>query len=243
MEIRKYIFYVAWFIATTLMCLVLAPFFPFPKFIRKTRTVWPHISLFLLKAICNVRYRVIGANNLPTGNYIVVSKHQSVLETVVLPLALKAAIFILKKELGQIPIIGTYLRLLGMIEVDRADGRQALQHIKQELQKVEPNTVVVIFPEGTRTTVGVRTERYHAAGVALVYETLKWPVVPVAVNTGAFWPRDGKMRQGVATIEILKPINPEQLLGHPHGYDRKVFLEELNKVVEDKSLELYKSKI
>ena len=204
--------------------------------VRGIRFLWPRATLFLLKLICGVDYKVIGKEHIPKEGFIIAAKHQSALETFVLSLIFPTGIFILKKELIQIPFVGTYLKATNMIYVDRSQGKKAIQHMKIQLEKMDPKDILIIFPEGTRTQPGVRTDKYHS-GVVLAYETLKWPVVPIALNTGLFWPKTGPIVPGTATIKILEPIYPHS--GDDSHYDRRLFTDQLHKVIEEESLELY----
>ena len=233
---RKFIFYFLWTIVTTTLALLFLPFISHCKFAMiGPRFLWPKSTLWLMKVICGIDYKLVGLEDLPRGGFIIASKHQSALETFILALTFSSAIFILKKELVQMPLVGVYLKATKMIAVDRSQGKKAIQHIKTQLEHIDPNAVFIIFPEGTRTTPGVRTEKYHS-GIVLAYETLRWPVVPVALNTGLFWPKKGPITPGTATIKFLKPPNLKE-------YKRDSFVTQLNKVIEEESIELYKQHI
>ena len=83
---------------------------------------------------------------------------------------------------------------------------------------------IVIFPEGTRTPPGQRRP-YHP-GVAALYNALGVPVVPVALNSGLFWPRRSpRLSGGTVTLELLPPIAP--------GLPRRAFAAELETIIED----------
>lgn len=229
--LRKVIFYTALTFGTSIMSILFIPFIKF-DWITKVIRLWPQLALFLLKNICNITYTIIHTRTLPNHRAIIASKHQSALETFALFLAFPKAVFILKKELVNMPLIGSFLKKLGMIYIDRSKGKQAILHIKTQLEKLDSESVVIIFPEGTRTKPDHKTDSYHS-GICLVYETLKWPVIPVALNTGIFWPKSGPMKSGKATIQILEPIKT-------YNYERKEFLEKLNKRIENASIKLYK---
>jgi 1-acyl-sn-glycerol-3-phosphate acyltransferase len=82
---------------------------------------------------------------------------------------------------------------------------------------------IVIFPEGTRSAVG--TQRAYHPGVAALYTQLGLPVVPLAVNSGLFWPRRSFLkRPGRIVVEALAPLPP--------GLERKAFLAELQSRIE-----------
>jgi 1-acyl-sn-glycerol-3-phosphate acyltransferase len=82
---------------------------------------------------------------------------------------------------------------------------------------------ITIFPEGTRMAPD-RTRPYHA-GIAAIYNNLDLPVVPVALNSGLFWPRRNFLRRpGTIVLEFLPAIAP--------GLDRKRFIAELHDRIE-----------
>ena len=62
-------------------------------------------------------------------------------------------------------------------------------------------------------------------GVALIYEQCKVPVVPVALNTGYFWPKNSFKRfAGTATLRFLPPIEA--------GMEKRAFLDTLKNAIE-----------
>ena len=64
---------------------------------------------------------------------------------------------------------------------------------------------IVIFPEGTRRPPGAPPD--YKPGYLALYEGLGLPCVPLALNSGLFWPRRSFMRYpGTIVIEILDPI-------------------------------------
>ena len=63
---------------------------------------------------------------------------------------------------------------------------------------------------------------------ALLYEALGVPCVPVALNSGLFWPRRSLIRRpGTIVVEFLDPIPP--------GLPKAVFLEQLIGAIETAS--------
>jgi len=233
---RKFIFYLLAGVLTVVMAILCLPAIFSRKLNIGVARCWLKILLVLLKTICKIKVKVIGKENICGGSFVVVSKHQSALETLVFPLIISNPIFILKKVIFFIPIMGPALKSARAIYIDRSKGRSSILQIKEQLQHLSEKDAPVIFPEGTRTKAGKRTERYHS-GAAMIYETLNWPVVPVAVNTGVFWPKKGLTKSGTATIKILPAIYPQK------NYDRKQFLKQLNEVIENESMELYKNSL
>ena len=88
------------------------------------------------------------------------------------------------------------------------------------------NKKIVIFPEGTRVPPG--EHRPYKSGIAVLYEELQLPIVPMALNSGLFWPKRSWLRKpGLITIEFLPPIPP--------GQSRAVMMRELQDKLETAS--------
>ena len=121
-----------------------------------------------------------------------------------------------------------------MIYINRSSQSQALKHTIAETKKaLDKNMVIIIFPEGTRTEPGHRSERYFP-GIKALYSSSDAPVVPIALNSGVCWP--GKkfvMKPGLVTIKILEPIKP--------GMDKDKFMTQLNSTIETQSQNLLKN--
>jgi 1-acyl-sn-glycerol-3-phosphate acyltransferase len=122
-----------------------------------------------------------------------------------------------------------------MIALDRQAGGAALRRLlRQGRQAVEEGRTVVIYPEGTRTAP--HTSHPYHPGVAGLYEHLRVPVVPIALNSGLFWQRRSFVkRPGTITLEILEAIPP--------GLDRRTFAEELERRLEGASARLAKAPV
>lgn len=87
----------------------------------------------------------------------------------------------------------------------------------------------MIFPEGTRKTPGDAPD--YKPGVTFLYQDLKLPVCPLALNSGMFWPRRSILRYpGTIVVEFLEAIPP--------GLPRQKFMEKLELAIEQASNEL-----
>lgn len=164
--------------------------------------------LFLLEHVCGLRYRILGAENIPDTPSIVLSKHQSAWETLAFQKIFPPQVWVLKKELLRIPFFGWGLAMTSPIAIDRSAGRSALdQVVEQGRNRLEQGFWVVIFPEGTRIPIGQKG-KYRIGGAWLATHT-GVPVVPVAHNAGEFWARNAFIKKpGTITVSIGKPINP-----------------------------------
>ncbi|WP_410219456.1 lysophospholipid acyltransferase family protein [Paracoccus sp. (in: a-proteobacteria)] len=147
----------------------------------------------------------------PTGDCIVAAKHQSFWDILIIAHAVPRRAFIMKREVMRVPVMGWYAWKTGCIPIDRGRGRDAMTAISTAInQRIAGEGLgqLVIYPEGTRTLPGQR--RSYKQGVATIRAGTGLPVVPVAVNTGLFWPRNGwGIRSGRAVIEFLPVIGPD----------------------------------
>jgi 1-acyl-sn-glycerol-3-phosphate acyltransferase len=136
----------------------------------------------------------------------------------------------LKRELLWVPLIGWYLRKAGAIAIDRAAGFRAIKLILPAVERaLARGSQVIVFPEGTRTPVG-RSRAYHP-GIAAIYARTKAPVMPVALNSGLFWPRRRLLKYpGVVTLQVLPPMR--------RGMERKAFMRELEARIEETTTRL-----
>ncbi|MCH9753357.1 MAG: 1-acyl-sn-glycerol-3-phosphate acyltransferase [Alphaproteobacteria bacterium] len=229
---RSLVFSIFFSVTTVLVSILFSPFLLFRcKALYWAGIIWCKISLFFLKVICGIDYKVEGRKNLPSEPFIIASKHQSAFETVAFWDIFYIPTYVLKRELTKIPFFGIYLVRMKMICISRAAGASALKQIVKEAEyHLKENRHIIIYPEGTRTAPGRKTERYHP-GVVALYNNCNVPIVPVALNSGKYW-QNGKWTKlpGTVTVKILPPILP--------GLDKKAFLKKLNSQIEDTSSSL-----
>lgn len=153
------------------------------------------------------RVRVSGVENIPTsGGVIVAANHVSFLDIPLLAYSLiRHANFIAKKELCTIPVLGTLLRLLGAIPIDREKpDRPALREITKKLNS---GNVVVIYPEGTRSLNGKL--QAGKPGVGFIVRMSGKKVVPAAIiGTDKAMPSGSWfLRPYPVTIRFGKPLD------------------------------------
>ncbi len=163
---------------------------------------------WLLKVIAGTRMDVRGREKLPKGACLVVAKHQSAWDTFALiPLFADPAI-VLKDELKWIPLYGWFCVKFEHILVKRAKAAVALKAmIRSAKERVTAGRQVLIFPEGTRQAPGAEPD--YKPGYVALYEELGVPCVPLALNSGLFWPRRRMERYpGTIVVEFLDPIPP-----------------------------------
>jgi len=185
--------------------------FPLPARARyHIITTWSRLMVAGAEKICGIRYRVLGAENVPQPPFIVLSKHQSAWETLAFQIIFPPQVWVVKRELLRIPFFGWGLALLSPIAIDRGAGSRALnQLLEQGRERLARRYCIVIFPEGTRVAPG-RRRKYQAGGAWLAVKTGA-RVLPVAHNAGELWPKDAFIkRAGLVTISIGAPIDARQ---------------------------------
>lgn len=196
--LRSVVFLALWVLMTLLLGVVCLPCLATQRSAIAFCNGWVSLTLWLHRTVCRVTYDVRGA--LPDAPFMVASAHQSALDTFLLWHHLRAPIFILKRELYLIPIYGWYVWRAGHIAVNRKAKVKPLQQMLATAQReVGKGRVLVIFPEGTRVKPG-EVKPYHR-GVATLSHSLQLPVVPVALNTGHFWPKHS-MRKASGTVRV-----------------------------------------
>jgi 1-acyl-sn-glycerol-3-phosphate acyltransferase len=186
--------------------------FPLPhRFRRMTAVPWVYFTIWLIENLLGIRYRVLGRENIPPRSAVILSKHQSAWETVVLQAVFPLGLFVWKKELRRLPFFGWALAAIPMISVDRGAGKDALkQLVDQGRLRLSQGYPVIIFPEGTRVAPGHK-RRYKIGGAYLGCESGA-PVLPVALNSGEFWSRQAFVKYpGTVTVSIGPAIDPAGL--------------------------------
>jgi 1-acyl-sn-glycerol-3-phosphate acyltransferase len=223
--LRSALFNLAFYAWTALVGLAALPLLLAPRAaVMSLGRWWARRALDMARLTAGIDSELRGAEHLPRSPAIIAIKHQSAWDTLAVPALIGDVAIVVKRELLWIPCYGWYARKAGMIPVDRGAGAQALKAmVRHARAAVAEGRPIVIFPEGTRTAVGER-RGYHP-GVAALYAQLGLPVVPVAVNSGLFWPRRSFLRRpGRVVMEALPPLPP--------GLGRRAFLAELQSRIE-----------
>ncbi len=191
--------------------------------------LWARTSLNLLERICGTVVEFRGLEHVRPG-VVIAAKHQSFLETFAMTLPIADFSYILKRELIQIPMFGWLLRSAEQVAIDRRSGRTALAQVVEAAGRLRAEgRSIFIFPEGTRRPVDAAP--LYKGGIGHIYVDAGATVVPVALNTGLFWPRRSFLRKpGTCVIEFLPPIEP--------GLDRETFMRVLQERLETETARL-----
>ncbi|MFA4995283.1 MAG: lysophospholipid acyltransferase family protein [Bdellovibrionales bacterium] len=202
------------------------------KQLVKAVYVWLRAVAWIEYHVGGIQYQVIGRENIPRGACIIASKHQSEWETFKMHLIFKDPAIVLKRELLKIPLIGWYMNLSGSIAIDRGAAIKSLHKMLPAAKiAAAEGRPIVIFPEGTRVAIG--ESRPYKVGVAALYQGLKLPIVPMALNSGLLWPKNSFFKKrGLITVEILPPIPP--------GLPRDEMMQKLREALDTATARLVK---
>ena len=182
-------------------------------------------SSLCLKIFFSTKIIVKGRENIITNNnFFIACSHQSMFETFFLQTIFNCPIFILKKELLNIPIFGLFLKKINSISINRnkvtRENLDFIDKIKNVMKKTQ--RPLIIFPQGTRVTPDEKVP--FKKGVGRIYKELNVQCQPIAINSGKVWPKSGELKPNqTITVSILKPIDT--------GMNEKDFISLLEKEI------------
>jgi len=198
-----------------------------PKFTLFFGKSLGYYVVFVVRIFLNTKVEIKGISNIPkTEKYFVASAHQSMFETFALQAVLDYPVFILKKELLKIPLFGLYLKKIKSIEIVRDTTTKDNLSFFDKVAAIikNENRPLLIFPQGTRIKADERVS--FKKGVGRIYETLNISCIPIALNSGYVWPKNGIIKYpGKITISLLEPIKP--------GLNKDEFIKNLENKIYD----------
>lgn len=233
--VRSVLFMAAFYAVSVLCCVLFLPGLLMPAPVLHTLIriyLWLVTGLEYL--ILNLRYEIRGKENIPEqGGYIIAAKHQSAYETLKLHLLFDAPAVVLKKELLDIPLWGAFLKKADVIAIDRSTPTLASESIISEGRRVkDQGRPIIIFPQGTRVLPDeTPATRKYKSGVKRLADATGLPVIPVALNSGLFWPKKGWLKSsGTVVFEFCPPV--------PSGLGKDDFMKKLESEIEQRTLSL-----
>ncbi|HIC40527.1 MAG TPA: 1-acyl-sn-glycerol-3-phosphate acyltransferase [Piscirickettsiaceae bacterium] len=168
---------------------------------------WSFFCMWWLRITLNIKFNVIGKENIPNTACVIISNHQSTWETLAFQKIFPHQTWVLKQELLQIPVFGWGLLLLKPIIIDRGEKLKALKKmIKQGADRLKEGIFVVVYPEGTRQPYGQLGE-YQNGAIAISKKT-GCDILPVFHNAGKLWPKGSFVKHpGIISVVIGEPIS------------------------------------
>jgi 1-acyl-sn-glycerol-3-phosphate acyltransferase len=224
--LRNLLFSIIFFSGIIFISIIFLPSLILPQsFVLFGGKLMGHWTSFCLRVILSVNIEVIGKDNIITSKkFFIAASHQSMFETFYLQTIFNAPVFILKKELMLIPIFGWYLKKIGSISIKRSKTTKDNLSFFDDIHDAIKNSKrpLIIFPQGTRVKPKERPPLKK--GAARIYEELKIPCQPIAINSGYVWPKKGiKQSNKKITISILPLLN--------YGMNKEEFTNNLEKKI------------
>ncbi len=206
--LRSCLFFLLQLLLTPPYAVIAVLTFPFNALTRyRIISVWARLMMLALDHLCGIKFRVIGAENIPSEPCVILSKHQSAWETFAFQLIFPPQVYVIKRELLWIPFFGWGLAMCSPIAINRGAGpRAARQMLSQGKDRLARGFCVIVYPEGTRVAPGTRG-KYQSSGSAIAIHA-GVPVLPVAHNAGRCWQRNAFLKlPGTITVSIGPPLN------------------------------------
>jgi 1-acyl-sn-glycerol-3-phosphate acyltransferase len=204
--------------------------------VRAVLSWWSRRVLELVRILLRGTIEVRGRERLPErGPQILVAKHQSELDAILLFSLFPDLTAVVMQELERYPFVGRIIKALDMIAVSVDNGPQGRTEavVAGAAQALDRGRVVLIYPEGTLMSLGAK-ERYRS-GAWRIYAATGATVTPVAQSLGAIWPRrEWRKRIGrTGAVEFLDPIPP--------GLDQERFMAEIEQRIETATMALIRA--
>ena len=224
--IRNFLFDIFFFAGIIFISIVFVPAFFLPQKITliggKIMGYW---ASFCLKFFLSTKLIIKGRKNIINNKkFFIAASHQSMFETFFLQTIFNSPVFILNKELLEMPIFGWYLKKIGSISIKRNKiSKDNLGFFGDVLKLINTsNRPLIIFPQGTRLLPEDRTP--FKKGASRIYEELKISCQPIAINSGFTWPKHGPKKVDTTLIvSILHEIEP--------GQNKELFLNNLQDAI------------
>ena len=224
--IRNFLFTFFFFTGIIFISLIFLPGIFLPrKIVLFGGKIMGYWASFCLQIFLSTKIIIKGEENIIRNKkFFIAASHQSMFETFFLQTIFNSPVFILKKELLMIPLFGWYLKKIGSISIKRNKvSKENLGFFSDISKQVNSSDrPIIIFPQGTRLPPEDRVP--FKKGSSRIYEELKIPCQPIAINSGNTWPKKGSLKiNTILTISILKPIEP--------GLEKEIFLKDLENII------------
>lgn len=228
MSLRAFVFNIVFYLNLVVLLVFGSPLLLGPRrYAMMGLKSWGWTTMWWQRVIVGTKVEVRGGEHVPSGPVLVACKHQSAWETVTLHGLFDDPAMVLKKELMSIPVMGWFSKKFRLIPIDRAASASAMRALRARAREaVEARRQIILFPEGTRRAPGAAPD--YKPGIALLYGSLDVPCLPVALNSGLYWPRRKLARYpGTIVVEILPPLPP--------GLSKQDFMTRLETAIETAS--------
>ena len=196
------------------------------------------VFIFLAKFLCGIHIKFEGRENVPKEkNFILASKHSSIMETFIFAIYFNIPVYIVKRSLLFIPVFGWYMWRDGMVGIDRKGGKATIDKISDASVEIINNQkrTLIIFPQGTRTpadsTYSLQKYPYKKGILAMCAKLPEVKVLLATHNAVKFFGKGlfSLKQPGVVIVKFLPPIQmTNKLMNKPELN----FLQEIQDKIE-----------
>ena len=157
----------------------------------------PLWARFVFEKVTRSTVEVTGLEKIPQDRAVVfIGNHQGNMD---IPLLFgyinKPMTFVAKAELGKIPLLSDWMKLLQCTFIERKSPRKSIQAIHDAAEGIKKGYSQVIFPEGTRSKGGPHHE-FKAGSFKLAFMSGA-PIVPVTIDgTWRIYEGQKKVKKG-----------------------------------------------
>jgi 1-acyl-sn-glycerol-3-phosphate acyltransferase len=165
----------------------------------------------VILAISIVRVKASGLNNILDEPAIYAANHASQLDIPIMCTRVNRPMFFIAKiELKKVPILSQYIKVVGMILVDRKNRERAMASMRTAIQDIQGGKSIAAFPEGTRTKTGELLP--FKKGIFTIAKEGRIPIVPIAIVGSSKALASGSFFIRPATVElrILPALNSDE---------------------------------
>ena len=165
----------------------------------------------VILAISMVRVKASGLNNILDEPAIYAANHASQLDIPIMCTRVNRPMFFIAKiELKKVPILSQYIKVVGMILVDRKNRERAMASMRTAIQDIQGGKSIAAFPEGTRTKTGELLP--FKKGVFTIAKEGRIPIVPIALIGSAKALASGSffLRPASVELRVLPALNSEE---------------------------------
>lgn len=236
--LRQAFFHFCFYGYMFIWCLLLAPMLLLPRkqFMLGLQFYFDS-NYYVEKFSLGLDYEVRGLEYLPKeGSFLVAGKHYSTYETFKIHRLFKDPAIILKRELALIPIWGWLALKAGMIAINRSTGDSAMKSILEGAKRLQrEGRPVMIFPQGTRVNlIDTPEKKPYKFGIIRMQEATGLPIIPMATNSGVYWPKHSFfVKPGKVIFEFFPPIMPGQDLKTTHKQMVDIIETNSNRLVQE----------
>ena len=204
------------------------------KMYRASERFWA----WTLMKIGGIKLKIGGLDNLPRGETVVyMVNHQSDLDWPIIFMAVPGQyLFLAKKELFDVPVFGTYMKLQNYIPIDRSKVRRSMRTYSKVADLINKGNSIVIYPEGTRSHSN-DMQKFKSFSFSFLRDA-RVRVVPIAIDGSINIQKKGarSIRPGSVKVDILPPISFDDI----YALDTKRFCQEASNRVRESLLSALK---